>query len=219
MAEQLLNRAKVRAALQQVRRERVAERVRMGVGERRRLPRGQARPDPQPPPHVGGPQPSPRLGHEQRAPAVAAGSPPSAAPGGPPPGSARSPAGRALRPARAGSCRPCPRRGRSRRRSRRAEVERHELLGAQAGRVGELEQRAVAQRQRRGRWDPVQQHRNLVGLEHARQPLRALGADSSSAGLSRARRASPARRTARAARRACARRWSAPGRAADSVAT
>ena len=56
----------------------------------------------------------------------------------------------------------------------RIEVERDQLLGAQARGVGELEQRAVAQRQRRGRRDPVQQRRDLVRLEHAREPLRAL---------------------------------------------
>ena len=67
----------------------------------------------------------------------------------------------------------------------RVDVERHELLGAQAGRVGELEQRPVAQLERRRRRESVEQRRHLGRLQHARQALRASWASSSrSAGFS-----------------------------------
>ena len=54
----------------------------------------------------------------------------------------------------------------------RVEVEVHELLGAQAGRVGQLEQRAVAQRERGVGGDAVEQRGDLGRLQHAREPLR-----------------------------------------------
>ena len=62
MAEQLLDRAQVRAALQQVRRERVAQGVRVDAA----LERGVPRPDAQPAAHVGGRQPAAGLAEEQR---------------------------------------------------------------------------------------------------------------------------------------------------------
>ena len=56
----------------------------------------------------------------------------------------------------------------------RLKVQVHELLRAQAAAVGELEHRAVAQLERRGGRDAVQQRRDVLGLERARQPLRLL---------------------------------------------
>ena len=52
MSEQLLNRAQVGAALEQMRRERVPQRVRMRLRERRRPALGDARPGAQPPADV-----------------------------------------------------------------------------------------------------------------------------------------------------------------------
>ena len=57
----------------------------------------------------------------------------------------------------------------------RGHVEVDELLGAQAAGVGHLEQRPVAQLERRGGRDPVQQRRELVGAQHRGQRARALG--------------------------------------------
>ena len=85
-------------------------------------------------------------------------------------------AARARRRARSASCRPCPPRAAvSASKSIELEVEVDELLGAQAARVGELEQRAVAQLERRRGRDPVQQAATSSRLERARQPLRLLG--------------------------------------------
>ena len=53
----------------------------------------------------------------------------------------------------------------------RADVEVDELLRAQAARVGELEQRAVALLERRRGRDPVEQRGDVGGLERARQAL------------------------------------------------
>ena len=57
----------------------------------------------------------------------------------------------------------------------RGHVEVDELLGAQAARVGHLEQRPVAQLERRRGRDPVQQRGELVGAQHGGQRARALG--------------------------------------------
>jgi hypothetical protein len=54
-------------------------------------------------------------------------------------------------------------------------LHRHELLRAQARGVGELQERAVAQGERRGRRDPVEQARELGRGQDARQLLGALG--------------------------------------------
>ena len=66
----------------------------------------------------------------------------------------------------------------------RADVEVDELLGAQPARVGELEQRAVAQLERRRGRDAVEQRGDVGRLERARQrAAAACGAASRSAGL------------------------------------
>ncbi len=55
-----------------------------------------------------------------------------------------------------------------------AEVEVDDLLAAQAARVGELEQRPVADLERRARRDALEQRGDLVSPEHPRQPRLAL---------------------------------------------
>ena len=117
-------------------------------------------------------------------------------------GSGRASASPARRPARPASWSPCPRRAPPRRRSRsRCDVEVDELLGPQAAGVGELEQRAVAQVQRRRGRDPVEQRRDLVRLEGPAAASGArLGAGISSAGFCSTRPCS--RRTRKNARSA-----------------
>ena len=119
VAEQLLDRPQVGAAVQEVRRERVAQRVRRDPA----LDRGLSRPCLQTAPDVRRGQPAAGLGEEQRL----ARRRRSAAPGGRVRASARRRAAPARRPGRAGSCGPFPRRGPprprtrcSRRRGRRA---------------------------------------------------------------------------------------------------
>ena len=99
----------------------------------------------------------------------------------------------------------------------RADVEVDDLLRAQAARVGELEQRAVALLERRRGRDPVQQRRDVGGLERARQALGQLrrGEQLGRVGLHQ-RRARRARGSRRAGRRACARPCAAPARARPS---
>jgi len=48
------------------------------------------------------------------------------------------------------------------------EVEVDELLGAQAGRIGQLEHASVAQVERRGGGDALEQGDHLLGLEDVR---------------------------------------------------
>ena len=92
------------------------------------------------------------------------------------PGSARPRAAPPRRPGRSASCGPCPRRAPPRRRtSTLVDVEVDELLGAQPAGVGDLEQGAVAQLQRRRGRDAVQQRGELRGRQHARELRRALG--------------------------------------------
>ena len=80
-----------------------------------------------------------------------------------------------------------------------ADVEVHELLGAQAAGVGELEHRAVAQLERRRGGDAVEQRGDLAGVQHARQVRRRFGAAAARPGSARPRRARAACRRARAA--------------------
>ena len=89
-----------------------------------------------------------------------------------------------------------------------ADVEVHELLGAQAGGVGELEQRAVAQRERRVGRDAVEQRGDLGRLQDAwAAARRAAARDSRSAGFCSQLAVLDERAEQRAQRRrACARR-------------
>ena len=166
MSQQLLDRAQVGAALQQVRGERVAQRVRR---DRRTL----AGLEPQPAAHVRGRQAPAALREEQRA----RSSPAVERPCGRGPGSGRAPARRARRPAPRASGRPCPRRAPPRASgSRLGQVEVHELLRAQAGRVGQLEHGAVAQVERRRGGDPLEQLGHLARASAPRQVGVLLGA-------------------------------------------
>ena len=123
VAEQLLDAAQVRAAVQEVRREAVAQRVRGGsAGDA-----GPLGPHPQPPPHVARAQRAPGLAQEQ-SPLRAGGShlvlPPrmparTPAPAVPARGRPGPPSARPLRSARSASCGPCPRRATARRRDPR----------------------------------------------------------------------------------------------------
>ena len=120
-------------------------------------------------------------------------------------GSGAAPAGRARRSAPPASCEPLPVDAHGLGvEVEVAEVERDDLLGAQAARVGELEQRPVADLERRSRRDPVEQRGDLVAAEHPRQ--------------ARARASAPA-----AGRRGCwsaapvATRWACRPRTAASL--
>jgi hypothetical protein len=66
VAEQFLDRSKIRATFEQMRRKRVAQSVRVRIGERRCAASREPRPGPQPPSHVGRAQTPSGLGQEQR---------------------------------------------------------------------------------------------------------------------------------------------------------
>ena len=161
MAEQLLDGAQVGAALEQVGGERVAQRVRRrrpGPRRGRAQTRSRRRTS-----EVDSRRPG--LREEQRGLAVA--------------GSAAR--ARALEVAGHGAQRGLTRRDDPRLRALalhaqllgvevdRGHVERDELLGPQARGVGDLEQRPVAQLERRRGRDAVEQRGHLVGAQHARQ--------------------------------------------------
>ena len=120
MPEKLLNRTEICPALEQMRRERVPQRVRMRLAEGRRPPLARARPGAQPATHVGGAECAARSLKGTAAPAESRRYPPfrPVALGARGRGSARSPPARARRPARSASCRPCPRPARFPRQSR-----------------------------------------------------------------------------------------------------
>ena len=149
MAQQLLDRAQIRSALQQMGRVGVPERVRV----HRALGRGVARPHPQSAPHVGRREPPAGLREEQRrlvGGALQRG--PAAlevardgAQGGLPGGHVAGLGALAEHPQLLGV------------ELDRRQVQVDQLLGPQPAAVGDLEQRAVAQLQRRGGGDPVQQ--------------------------------------------------------------
>ena len=145
MPEQLLDRAQVGTPLEQMRGERVPQRVRVRLRERRRAP-WRARPGAQPPPHVRGAQPPTGLGEEQRLPLSRRPSPRSIA--------QRRP--RALEVARRSRRSACSPTGTNRvlpplpstrtvsaSKSIASTSRFDQLLGAQARGVRELEQRAV----------------------------------------------------------------------------
>ncbi len=87
------------------------------------------------------------------------------------------------------------------------DVERDELLRAQAAAVGDLEQRAVAQLERRGRRDAIEQRADVLGVE---RPAGAAGPCAAAAagrrGWRPCGRARPASRRTAGRRRACGRR-------------
>ncbi len=186
VAEQLLDRAQVGAPVEQVRRERMPQRVRRDPTLHRRVPR----PRLQPPPDVGGGQPPAALGEEQRRRPIAA----------------LQSRATALEPALDGAQGRLAGRDDPRlaafsldpdllvleRDARDVEVD--ELLRAQSARVRDLEQGAVAQLQRRRRRDAVQQRGDL-----RRAPGRAAASPGAWA-RGRGRPGSPAPRRARAGR-------------------
>ena len=165
VAEQLLDRAQVRAAVQQVRRERVAQRVRRDAPaapaawrahtrRRRRTSEVESRrPDFD--------RNSARVASARRR-----------APAGRASGSARARAAPARRSARSASCRPCPRRARARRRSR----SRRGRGSRAPRRAGRRRRRARTARGRAARARVSAGMRSSSaatsrGLQHARQAL------------------------------------------------
>ena len=163
MAEHLLNRPQIGTSLEQVGGEGVAQPVRRDAGGQR----GVARPGAQPPPHVGRRQAPSRLRQEQRPLSVA--------------GAQRG--ARALEVAAtarqrglaAGTTRvlpplPSTRTSSASKSSDSMSSETSSSERRPAG-VGQLEQRPVAQLQRRGRRDAVEQARDLLRLENLRQSL------------------------------------------------
>src|SRR2546428_7706207 len=163
--QQLLDRAQVRAALEQVRRVRVAEGVWGDAGPRNReLARGaQAAPD------VRGRQPPPAAREEERRlGAVVRGRRGKSGPGVGQVAVERAPRGLAggddaRLPTFAGHAQLLGVRIEIR------HVEVHDLLGSEAGGVGELEHRAIAEGKRLARRYRVEQPGHLVGPEDARQ--------------------------------------------------
>ena len=213
MAEQLLDRAQVGAAVEQVRGERVAQRVRARRRPGPRRARAQTRSrrrtsdvDRRRPDFERNSAGSPSPARERRAAALEVARERRAAPARRP-GTMRVLRALALDAHLLGV------------EVDRADVEVDELLGAQAAGVGELEQRAVAQLQRRRRRDAVQQRGDLARARgRAAAAGRAWAPARSSAGFCAT---SPCSRSvaeeARAARRACARRSSARARRSDSA--
>ena len=179
---------------------------------------GALRPAPHAPPHVARREPPAAAAEEQR---LLAARPcrRRRAPGGRGPGSrasaaiAGSPAGttRVFRPLPSTrSCSPSW--------STSREPQRDQLLRAQPAGVRELEHRAVAQLQRRGGGDRVEQPRGFVRAQHAAAAAsRGAASRPGRRGSARSGRARAGWRTARAARPACARRCSAPPRVAEQA--
>ena len=93
-----------------------------------------------------------------------------------------SPRARRRPPGRCAPSRPCPRRAPRRGRGRRDRDRARELGKPQAGRIRELEQRAVAQRERVGAFDLHETDR-FVGRERRRQLARAARRLQSYAGI------------------------------------
>ena len=144
----------------------------MRLRERRGMGCRLARPGAQPPPDVGGAEPAARLREEQRARSRVA----RRSSAGRPRARYRSIARSACSPA--GTIRVLPplpsTRTDSESKSTDSRSSETSSSARSPERVRELEQRAVAQLQRRCRRDPVKQRRDLVGSQHARQALRLL---------------------------------------------
>ena len=170
--EQLLDRAQVRAAIEQVGGERVTQRVRRA----RPGDADAAAPDAQAPAHVARRQPPTRLAQEQRR---LSRRPSRQRRARRAPGSASPRPARARRRARSGSSRPCPRRGPARRRSR-SPTPSARRAPRRAGRTRRPARtaRGRAARAALDAGNAVEQPRHLVGLEHARQPARGAWARS-----------------------------------------
>ena len=185
MAEQLLDRAQVRPALEQVGGEGVAQGVRRDAAGERRLAHPARR-------GAGARRRARAGGRAGRRTARSRRRSSSSAGRAPVRGSARARAGPARRSGRGASCRPCRGPARARSRSRGRSTSRFTISSAaQAAGVGELEHRAVADLERVARRDPLEQRPHLVGAEHPRQRRLALRGRQQLGGV--LRRLSPVR--------------------------